>query len=81
MKHSPLCMRDDGKEIMFTAKDGDTKYRFVLSRELLDETCGVDASEAERKKWVGTQLADILTARHGTDLKPPFDRVHVEEIK
>jgi len=80
MKHSPLCTRDEGREIMFTAKDGEQKLRFVLTREMLDDICGATASAAQRKKWVSSNLTDILTARHAGLASAPFDRVTVEEI-
>ncbi|WP_342075410.1 hypothetical protein [Yoonia sp. SS1-5] len=81
MKHSPLCSRDGGAEIMFTAKDGDAKYRFVMPRSLLDTACGATAGEVARKKWVTRHLPDILATRHGASTAPaPFNRVCVEEI-
>lgn len=81
MKHSPLCSRDGGHEIMFTAKDGDTKLRFVLPRALLDAECGQTANEAARKTWVKSNLPDILAIRTSeTAIKSPYNRVRVEEI-
>ena len=81
MKHSPLCSRDGGNEIMFTAKDGETKLRFVVSRELLDDECGTAANEAARKTWVKNHLPDILGLRAGMSSEtPPLNRVRVEEI-
>jgi hypothetical protein len=81
MKHSPLCSRDGGNEIMFTAKDGDIKFRFVLPRDLLDAECGKTANEAARKTWVKANLQDILAARlNEVTTKKPFNRVRVEEI-
>ena len=81
MKHSPLCSRDDGREIYFTVNDGDTKYRITLSREMLDDACGDAATEETRKDWVTSHLAQILNARpEGAKISPPFNRVLVEEI-
>ena len=81
MKHSPLCSRDNGQEIMFTAQDGDQKLRFVLSSDLLDATCGADADEASRKSWVKDNMPDILAIRTGTAAPTaPFNRVRIEEI-
>lgn len=81
MKHSPLCTRDDGKEVYFTVDDGDTKYRFTLSTEMLDDECGDAATEADRKAWVQNNLAHILNVRpEGAPFSPPFNRVIVEEI-
>ncbi len=50
---------------MFTARDGETKYRFVASRTLLNEVCGETAPEKARKAWVKTHLTDILDVRLG----------------
>ncbi len=80
MKHSPLCSRDGGTEIMFTAKDGDTKYQFIVPRELLDDECGDAASEVARKTWVNNHLSEILAVRTGLATQSPFNRVRVEEI-
>ena len=81
MNHSPLCSRDDGKEITFTANDGEKKLRFVVPRELLDDECGDTADEAARKTWVEDHLPDILATHHATvALIAPFNRVRVEEI-
>lgn len=81
MKNSPLCSRDDGREIYFTVDDGDTKYRFTLSREMLDDECGADASEEQRKSWVKNNLAEILNIRpEGAPYSPPYNRVLVEEL-
>ncbi|WP_108815950.1 hypothetical protein [Loktanella sp. Alg231-35] len=81
MKHSPLCSRDDGHEIMFTAKDGDQKLRFTLSRDMLDTTCGAAANEAARKSWVKDHMPDILALRTASVTPTaPFNRVRVEEI-
>ena len=81
MKHSPLCTRDEGREIYFTVNDGDTKYRFTVTREVLDGECGADAGEETRKAWVTDHLADILNARpEGAPISPPFTRIIVEEI-
>jgi len=66
---------------MFTAKDGDTKLRFVLPRDLLDTACGETANEAARKTWVKSHLPDILAVRTAdVAAKAPFNRVRVEEI-
>lgn len=82
MKHSPLCTRQDGQEIHFTAKDDAGKYRFVISRELLDAACGNDASEAHRKEWVTAHMTEILSTRTGSGgANAPFNRILVEEIK
>ena len=81
MKNSPLCTRDEGREIYFTVNDGVTKYRFTVSREMLDDVCGDTAGEETRKAWVKDHLADILNARpEGAPISPPFNRVMVEEI-
>jgi len=81
MKHSPLCSRDDGREIYFTAKDGAQKLRFTLSQNLLNEICGDDAAEPARKTWVTDNMSNILTLRTNPDsAEAPFDRILVEEI-
>ena len=81
MKHSPLCSRDAGNEIMFTAKDGATKLRFTLPRDMLDEVCGAAANETARKSWVKSNLDDILALRGSSaDAQPPFNHVRIEEI-
>lgn len=79
LKHSPLCSRNDGREIYFTAKDGEAKFRFVVAREVLDDVCGDMATEKTRKAWVKTNLTNILDVRLGA-ATAPFDRVHVEEM-
>ena len=67
--------------MMFTAKEGVTKYRFVVTAALLDDTCGVEADEKTRKSWVTTHLPEILETRHGAaQISPPFDRITVEEM-
>ena len=80
MKTSPLCSRDNGREVYFTAKAQDSKLRFTAPRELLDDVLGDDAKEATRKAWV-TENKDIILAQRGaTVTQPPFDRVRIEEI-
>ena len=85
MKFSPLCTRDEGREIYFTARDDlDQKFRFTIPRAMLDEEVGAEADEAARKAWVGEHMPGILsamTAREaGGRVKPPFNRVLMEEL-
>ncbi len=81
MKQSPLCSRNDGREIYFTVDDGFTKYRFTVPQQMLDGECGETATEAARKTWVQDNLHDILNARpEGAPISPPFTSVIVEEI-
>ena len=81
MKHSPLCSRDNGKEIFFTATDGTRKWRFVLPRTLLDKACGEKTNETARKTWVKGQVPDILTAfTAGRDTTSLLNNIRIEEI-
>ena len=80
MKHSPLCSRDNGREITFTAKDGEQKLRFTLPRSLLDQLCGDDAAEDKRKTWVKEHMSDILNIRTTGRADAPLTQVHIEEI-
>ncbi len=81
MKQSPLCSRNEGREIYFTVNDGFTKYRFTVPQALLDTECGAPANESVRKAWVKDNLADILNARpEGAPISPPFTHIIVEEI-
>ncbi len=81
MKQSPLCSRNEGREIYFTVNDGDTKYRFTVPQDVLDDVCGESADETLRKAWVKDNLSDILNARpEGAPIVPPFTSIIVEEI-
>ncbi|MEO0356938.1 MAG: hypothetical protein AAF386_01345 [Pseudomonadota bacterium] len=62
MKHSPLCSRDDGREVFFTVKsDAGSKFRVTFAVAILDKELGADATEKARKSWVKTQLPATLT--------------------
>ena len=81
MKQSPLCSRNEGREIYFTVNDGTTKYRFTVPQDVLDGECGADASQAARETWVRDNMPDILNARpEGAPISPPFTSIIVEEI-
>ena len=84
MKFSPLCTRDEGREIYFTGSEFDRKYRFTLSREMLDDECGDTASEADRKAWVEAHMPGVISAlkarTEGGRVTPPYNRVLVEEL-
>ena len=80
MEHSPLCSRDQGREITFTARDGGQKLRFTLPRSLLDQLCGNDAAEDKRKTWVKDHMSDILNIRTSGRAEAPLHLVHIEEI-
>lgn len=81
MKHSPLCSRNDGCEVYFTAKDGPQKLRFTAPQGLLDDVCGADAPETARKTWVKENMTDILQLRTGDGTaRMPFARIQIEEI-
>ncbi|MDA8585752.1 hypothetical protein N9L47_05690 [Rhodobacteraceae bacterium] len=79
MKTSPLCSRDDGREIFFTARLEQTKYRVTLSREMLDDICGDDATEKDRKAWVTTHKPEITASLNGLTRLAPYDRASIEE--
>ena len=80
VKHSPMCARDEGREVYFTAKTDGKKYRFTLPRALLDDACGDAASEADRKDWAKAHVPDILATLTSATAAAPFDRIRVEEI-
>ena len=80
MKRSPLCVRDEGREIFFTARTEAGKFRVTVPRELLDDTCGDSTGEAGRKSWVNANITDILARLEGTATHAPFNRIRVEEI-
>ena len=84
MKHSPLCTRDDGREVYFTVAHDDGKYRLVVPCEFLDDECGANADETARRAWVKSSLPDILgvvTAHtSGGIVHEPWTRIVVEEI-
>ena len=80
IKHSPICARDEGREVFFTARADGTKYRLTVPREVLDDACGDDASEADRKAWARAHVPDILATLTSATAAAPFDRIRVEEI-
>ncbi len=81
MKSSPLCSRDDGREVFFTATDGDRKFRVTVPKAMLDDVLGTSAGEADRKAWVKTRKNEMLDLIEGG--APAQDRlagVAVEEL-
>ena len=80
MKTSPLCSRDNGREIFFTANVDGRKHRLTAPRELLDDLCGSTASEKQRKSWVTENKDACLGLLAQTPITKPFDRILVEEI-
>ena len=80
VKHSPMCARDNGREVFFTAKADGTKYRLTVPREVLDDACGDQAPEADRKAWAKAHVQDILARLTSGMHRTPFDRIRVEEI-
>ncbi len=81
MKSSPLCSRDEGREIFFTATDGQRKFRLTVSRAMLDDILGNHASEPDRKAWVKTRKTEILALIEGhAEADTGLSSVAVEEI-
>jgi len=64
--------------------EGETRYRIVIPRELVDEEAGDGASEEDRLGWLHAHLPQILSAysarTEGGWVKDPWSRVLVEEI-
>lgn len=80
-KMSPLCSRQEGREVYFTAKLDERKLSISFPDVLLEKACGQDASEAKRKVWVKehrTQLLNALAAARPVPTE--FSDVLIEEI-
>lgn len=84
MKHSPLCTRNNGREVYFTVSHDGGKYRLTVPEDFLDDECGAAADEATRTAWVTDNMAHVLqslTARLGGGMvQSPYGRVVVEGI-
>ena len=80
LKRSPLCSRDDGREIYFTVRRDAAKFRMTVPREMLDDEIGNAAGEKDRKIWVTANIANILEQLTNSNSGAPFDRIRVEEI-
>ena len=80
IKTSPLCSRSEGREIYFTARIDDRKYKFTATEQMLDDICGNAATEPSRKAWVKDNTPAILDARLPNGSSAPYDRVRIEEI-
>ena len=79
LKASPLCSRDDGKEIYFTVKLPPRKLRVTYPRAYLNAACGEAAPEKARKAWVSAERPALLAAL--ADQKPTDTAVLIEEIR
>ena len=80
MKRSPLCSRDNGREVHFTFRENEREAKVILSTEMLDDTLGDVATESQRLEWVEDNIENILNAARNGVAQSPFDRVLVKEL-
>ena len=79
LKASPLCSRDDGKEVYFTVKLSSRKLRVTYPSAYLNAACGQGAPEETRKAWVSAERPALLAAL--ADQEPTDTAVLIEEIR
>ena len=84
MEPNRIDSREDGRELVVHVQVDAKDYRLVLPREMLNDECGDDASESDRRAWAMDNLGGIMSAIGARDgggwVKAPFDRILVEEI-